>query len=366
MNLCVLRVIIIAAAALGALLGAHAAPAPEAQSTKRRRPLQVAYLHFTLQPGGVERHILNLVRSLDPTRVTPSVVLTRTKASTVLLPEISAYARSTTYFPASRLLENGHVVRNPAGFSALVTFLRRSRFDVAFSFVMGGADDYVGIDAAALAGVPVSVAYVGWTISVPLGLPIDALELPSDVLVDLQAQRTQEEAVAPGYRLARINSPIDLNPYDTAAALRRNWTATRVQRVVVGRVSRLVHEKSPQTFIFVAAAVKRALREAAARDHEEQLQQWHGNHMREPGPFEAATNKTMPSPPPVRPALSLVLGPRFILAGDGPLRQELEELARELGVADIVEFTGAVDSADVPKLLASFDVFLYPTFGNSR
>ena len=142
-----------------------------------------ALLH--LQPGGVERHILNLVRSLDPARVTPSVVLTRTNASHALLPQIAAFARSVTFFPASRLLGDGRVVRDPAGFAALVAFLRRSRFDVAFSFVMGGPDDLVGADAAAAAGIPVSVANVGWTIQVPRGLPIDALELPSDVLVGL-------------------------------------------------------------------------------------------------------------------------------------------------------------------------------------
>jgi len=47
-----------------------------------------------------------------------------------------------------------------------------------------------------------------------------------------------------------------------------------VRRLVVGRVSRLVHEKSPQTFLFFAAAVKRALAEAAARDHAEQMGRW--------------------------------------------------------------------------------------------
>ena len=142
------------------------------------RPLKVAYLHFTLQPGGVERHILNIVRLVDPARVVPTVVLTRGNASTALLRDVSTYAE-VVYFPAQITKNvwrpgnhdsNTKVFRrDPAGFSALVAYLKRSSFDVAFSFYCGGQDDMVGLDAAALAGVPVSIAYVGWTVKVPPG-----------------------------------------------------------------------------------------------------------------------------------------------------------------------------------------------------
>jgi len=244
-----------------------------------KRPLRVAYLHFTLLRGGVERHIVNLVRSLDPNRVQASVVLTRTNASLALLPAVSAYAYSVVSFPASRPTLDGRIERDPAGFQALVNYLQRSQFDVAFSFVMGGEDDFVGLDAAALAAVPVSVAYVGWTISIPPGLPIDALELPSDLLVELQPPEN-------GYQVARINSPMDLDMFSMARFKPRNHHTLR--RVVVGRVSRLVPEKNPQTFIVVAAEVKKYLK-ARSKEY---------------------------------PDLSILL-PRFVLAGDGPLKQEL-------------------------------------------
>jgi glycosyltransferase involved in cell wall biosynthesis len=48
---------------------------------------------------------------------------------------------------------------------------------------------------------------------------------------------------------------------------------------------------------------------------------------------------------------------RFVVAGDGELRDELERLAAPLG--DRFELLGA--RADVPELLASFDVFAYPS-----
>lgn len=45
---------------------------------------------------------------------------------------------------------------------------------------------------------------------------------------------------------------------------------------------------------------------------------------------------------------------KFILAGDGVLRKELEEYASKLGVAQEVEFRGVV--GDIPQLLESLDV----------
>jgi glycosyltransferase involved in cell wall biosynthesis len=49
----------------------------------------------------------------------------------------------------------------------------------------------------------------------------------------------------------------------------------------------------------------------------------------------------------------------FALVGDGELRPKLEARARELGLAGAVTFTG--ERADVPDVLASFDVFAQPS-----
>ncbi len=55
----------------------------------------------------------------------------------------------------------------------------------------------------------------------------------------------------------------------------------------------------------------------------------------------------------------------FLIVGDGPLRGELSQLARSLGIADSVHFTGWRD--DVPDLLGVMNVFclasLWETFG---
>jgi sugar transferase (PEP-CTERM/EpsH1 system associated) len=54
-------------------------------------------------------------------------------------------------------------------------------------------------------------------------------------------------------------------------------------------------------------------------------------------------------------------GARFILVGDGPLRDSLEKQARELGLEDSLWFAG--DRADVPELLQLMDVFVLPSLG---
>jgi glycosyltransferase involved in cell wall biosynthesis len=51
---------------------------------------------------------------------------------------------------------------------------------------------------------------------------------------------------------------------------------------------------------------------------------------------------------------------KLLLAGDGPCRQSLESLARELGIAGDVLFPGFVK--DVETVYAALDVFLLPSF----
>ena len=49
----------------------------------------------------------------------------------------------------------------------------------------------------------------------------------------------------------------------------------------------------------------------------------------------------------------------FIITGDGPLREELESLTKQLNLQEVVIFTGARN--DIPKLLAALDVFVMPS-----
>lgn len=50
-----------------------------------------------------------------------------------------------------------------------------------------------------------------------------------------------------------------------------------------------------------------------------------------------------------------------LLVGDGPEREKLEALARELGVADAIRFMGARPNTEMPGLLSSAEVAVFPS-----
>jgi glycosyltransferase involved in cell wall biosynthesis len=50
-----------------------------------------------------------------------------------------------------------------------------------------------------------------------------------------------------------------------------------------------------------------------------------------------------------------------LIVGDGPLRSELEQQARDLGVSGRVRFLGAVDDAELEALYRSCDLFVLPS-----
>jgi len=53
---------------------------------------------------------------------------------------------------------------------------------------------------------------------------------------------------------------------------------------------------------------------------------------------------------------------RLILAGDGPLKEEIQEQAAKAGLDDSVHFLGRRD--DIPKLLRAMDTFVLPSIGS--
>jgi 1,2-diacylglycerol 3-alpha-glucosyltransferase len=52
---------------------------------------------------------------------------------------------------------------------------------------------------------------------------------------------------------------------------------------------------------------------------------------------------------------------RLAIAGDGPMRCKLEELARTLGVGEQTKFLGAIPRGQLPDLYASADAFVMPS-----
>jgi phosphatidylinositol alpha-1,6-mannosyltransferase len=61
--------------------------------------------------------------------------------------------------------------------------------------------------------------------------------------------------------------------------------------------------------------------------------------------------------PDVRRAVPNV---RYVVAGDGPERQALEQQSRDAGVAEITHFAGSVSESDLPAYYQAADIFVMP------
>ncbi len=57
---------------------------------------------------------------------------------------------------------------------------------------------------------------------------------------------------------------------------------------------------------------------------------------------------------------------RLTLVGDGDNRQEMEELARKLGIREKVNFTGRVEHRKIPGLLQEHDVYIQPSIKDNN
>jgi rhamnosyl/mannosyltransferase len=65
-------------------------------------------------------------------------------------------------------------------------------------------------------------------------------------------------------------------------------------------------------------------------------------------------------------ALSQVPRAELILIGDGPLRADLESLARELGVASRVHLVGEMQNSEIPPYYFASDLYLLPSIARSE
>ncbi|MBU1260237.1 MAG: glycosyltransferase family 4 protein [Planctomycetes bacterium] len=52
---------------------------------------------------------------------------------------------------------------------------------------------------------------------------------------------------------------------------------------------------------------------------------------------------------------------RLVIIGQGPMKAQLQNMARELGIMDKVEFTGFIPNEKLPVFFNSFDVFVHPS-----
>jgi glycosyltransferase involved in cell wall biosynthesis len=263
-----------------------------------RIPIGIFLTRF--QPGGTERQMTELIRRLESTRFAVHVACFHREGA--WLSRAAERAVSVTEFPI-------HGFAKPATACQLLAFARWCRR--AHLAVVQTCDLYANIFAlpgAALAGVPVRIGS---------RRELNPDKSPSQIHLQRLAYRCATKVVAnspaarqtlEGEGLAPASIAVIPNGVDLAAFPARK-PAGRVRRFIT--VANLRAEKNHETLFAAAAALLR-----------------------------------------VYPDLE------FQIAGDGPRRRELEQLARDRGLSRVT-FLGHRE--DVAALLASADAFVLPS-----
>jgi glycosyltransferase involved in cell wall biosynthesis len=266
-----------------------------------RMPLRTLFVITSMEVGGAETLLMNLVRRLDRKRFAPEIVCLKEPGP---LGELLA----------SEMRVHSHMTSGKWDLSVLPKLWRVMTVPRADAVITVGAGDkmFWGRLAAHLAGVPVVASALhstGWPDGV--GRLNRMLTRWTDAFIgvaEAHGRHLVENERFPAEKVRVIYNGVDTDRFapQDATETRRSLDIAP-DAPVVGILAALRPEKNHRLFL---AGAQRILAQLPAA--------------------------------------------KFVVVGDGPTRAELEALASQLGVAQAVRFVGM--RSDVPALLAACDV----------
>ena len=267
------------------------------------RPLRVLFLVTSMPIGGAETLLIDLVRRLDRKNFAPEIgcLKERGPLGEMLAAEIPVH---------HDLLAHKYDVRI---WPRLTRLLRKRKIDAVIT-VGAGDKMFWGRLAARRVGVPVVLSALhstGWPDGVGrLNRWLTPITDGFIAVADSPGAHLIHNERFPAAKVTVIPNGVDTERFssvpDVLAARRELGIGTADP--VVAIVAALRPEKNHELFLSVAQQVSRQLTNA-----------------------------------------------KFLVIGDGPRREPLEQLTRELNIADHVRFLGS--RSDVPRLLSASDVF---------
>ncbi|MGH7794185.1 MAG: glycosyltransferase [Candidatus Binatia bacterium] len=283
------------------------------------RKIKVLRIIGRLNVGGPAIHVVNLTAGLDPARYEPLLVAgSESAAEGSMLDYALSHGVQPNVIPQI-VTAFSLAPRDAIALIKLYSLIRRERPHIVHTHTAKAG--FLGRIAARLAGVPVIVhtfhghvldGYYGPFKNWLLRRIEQSLAAISDRLVTVSEQVKAElvaHGVARADRITVIPLGFDLDPFLKSNVLRgefRREIGAGDGVRLVGIVGRLFPIKNHRLFLDAAAKI-------------------------------AAENTA-----------------RFVIVGDGALRSELEQQARELGLLDRVLFTGW--RRDLPRIYADLDV----------
>jgi glycosyltransferase involved in cell wall biosynthesis len=282
---------------------------------RREGPIRVMYVVPDLGVGGAERHVTLVFPRLDRSRFAPSVVCIGEEGA--LFPALPA-----GNVPAVAL--NCSKREAPKALRQLVLAMRRERPEIVIT--RGYSAELLGRVAAVIARVPNVIVWVRNNGDL---VPRGRVQTVSDRILDRITSAYYGVAYGQipymsddlGYPAEKIRivyngaDPADY-PYDPNATRDEEFAATfgiTTSDVVVGILAVLRPEKDHESWLRAAALVAKQRSDT-----------------------------------------------KFLVVGGGPLRERLEALAAELGIADRVIFTGS--RSDVGAMLGLMDLFTLASY----
>lgn len=280
--------------------------------------IKIAYVIGTLDRGGAEHQLVALAKGLDRSRFLP-VVFCLT-ATGPLLAELTEAGVRVHCFGLRGLTVWRNPVRVSMRLAEFLLSLKRERPDIVHGLLFHA---YVlGSFAARLAGVPTVIASrqnLGrfkagkWHYVIAEHLTNRLTDLIIAVCEAVKADVLRQERV-PASKIQVIYNGIDPSLYGRKERNAHLWEdlAIPAQAKIIGVVANFIHYKGHRVFLQACDEVRRKVPEA-----------------------------------------------RFLLIGDGPLREEVERLTRELHLEEAVTFLGT--RQDVPELLTLMDAVVLPS-----
>lgn len=260
--------------------------------------------------GGSEGQAVQLIKHLDRSRFDIHVACFDREGP--LLDQLPADVGEVPGFPLTGFA-NLNAVRQAAAF---IAFLRKARIQILQTFDL--YTNVFGLPLARLAGVPVTVGSrrdhgvkrTAWQSQAERW----SLRLARRVVANAEAikSRLVQDGSLPADRILVIKNGLDLSRFPIPHRSRQNSSGYDAHPVVFGVVANLREEKGHLMFVQAAQIVASACPEA-----------------------------------------------RFVLVGDGAMRQKIQESIEGLGLRERFHLMGAVKN--VPQVLQGIDVVVSPS-----
>ena len=267
------------------------------------RPLHICHVMLSLEPGGLENGVVNVVNGLDRDRFRSSICCLRRTGA------FAARVRSDVAIESM----NTQGGNSPRTVLRLAKLFRSWGVDIVHT--RNAEPFFFGVLGARLSGVPAVIhSEHGRTFpgrrarALAQRWLLSGADAAFTVSKRLRTDLTRELRV-PEDRFEVLYNGVDIDAFQPKRVARDSHRGTRPLRI--GSVGRLVAVKNYALLLNAFARLPR------------------GQSV------------------------------ELVLVGDGPERSALEALARELGIADRVEFMGHRD--DIPAVLKTLDIFVLPS-----